>query len=181
MTNSVTVGPFVLEPADFAALQSAVKWSLLDRFLGAFQLAMGSAGFVFSGYVAARLTLEPYIDEEAFASFLLAPIVLAALLYLLFTFWMRIRTRSRAINGTRLDKRRQTLTFSPGGIDATTGDIRSYYPWHEIDRVVAAPKHVIFFINGLQGLLVPHRAFASSDEAKVLSDKATEWCAAAKK
>jgi hypothetical protein len=62
-----------------------------------------------------------------------------------------------------------------------TGDIRSHYPWHEIDRVVATPKHVLLFINSLQALVVPHRAFSSSDDAKVMGNKAAEWLAAAKK
>lgn len=180
MTDSIKVGPYVLETADLAALQSTVKWSSLDRLLGLFQVIIGSAGFIFTGYVVARLTLGQYMDIETFNSFRLAPIVAAALLYVLFTFWLRARSRRQAIKGYLLDKRPQILTFNQVGVDAMTGDIRSHYPWHEIDRVVAAPKHVILFISGLQGIVVPHRAFASSNDAKALATKAAEWLAVAK-
>jgi hypothetical protein len=100
MTDSVTVGPFVLGPEDLAALQNAFKWSLLDRLLGLFQVVIGSAGFVFTGYVVARLALEQYMDEHTFASLRLAPIVAAALLYPLFMIWIRAAHDARLSKGT---------------------------------------------------------------------------------
>lgn len=181
--ETISVGPFVLERADGSALLNAVKWGAPSIVHGWFDLTLRAMGFVFLGYLVARVTLTSltgYMSASAFHQARFVPIVAAGFLAMVYEFLVTPYVRSRFIFRQKLHKRSQSIVISSEGVSSKEGDIKSSVPWLEIDRVAIAPQHIMLFISQVQAIVVPTRAFASRDAAKAFADSALRWHGAAK-
>ena len=57
-----------------------------------------------------------------------------------------------------------TDCLSDDGVSSDSGKVRTFYTWSSIIRLETTADHLVLFISALQGIVLPRRAFASTDD-----------------
>lgn len=176
----LSVGPYLIERSDYKALSRAIRWGVIDYINGTLTCAFRASGIVFLGYVVARISFTQFMSVNEFQSLRILPIGGAGLVALFDLLVLQSYFAGRAFRMQRYNVRKQIISISSAELECLSDDIKATVPWHEIDRVVVTGKHIFLFLAPALAYIIPTRAFASNEAAKLFGEKAGAWCDGAK-
>jgi YcxB-like protein len=153
---------FRTSAADYQAFQRKVRWSGVEWTMA----LLPSVGAFAIGMVAGLLAAFAVEKADGPGSVAIAMIVGGAVVYVVYRLALMPAYYRSMFAGQPVALGDTRLVVDARGIASNMGPIVLALPWASLQRVVDTDSHVFLVFARLAGVIIPKRAFGSSDEAR---------------